>query len=123
MKIGLIIPCYNVANKIKAKEFINFIESNNEYHICLVNGGSKDDTLSILIYIRSQTNGKVSVVDIRSHKGTRKAIRIGWRYLCNIREIIEIKHIDVDVTSIDSKLIKDNISTNKNLSMHSRFRK
>ena len=64
MKTGIIIPCYNEENRLNVNAFINFIKEENDYHLCFVNDGSKDNTIDVLMKIQAVDTKKVSVIDI-----------------------------------------------------------
>jgi len=65
MKTGIIIPCYNEEKRLNVSAFINFIKKENNYHLCFVNDGSKDDTMTVLKKIQSGNSLKVSIIDIK----------------------------------------------------------
>ena len=47
-KIGIVVPCYNEANRIELHFFEQFVLQNNNCVFCFVNDGSSDETLEIL---------------------------------------------------------------------------
>lgn len=96
MKVGIIIPCYNEEKRIDAEAFIKFINSKKEYHLCFVNDGSTDNTLSVLNRIKSEMMTKVSIVDMKKNMGKTYAIRAGARYLFNRQSVDYIGYMDAD---------------------------
>ena len=68
MKTGIIIPCYNEEKRVNVLAFLNFINQENEYHLCFVNDGSKDNTIKVLRDIQSQNPTKISVIDIKKKR-------------------------------------------------------
>jgi len=119
MKTGIIIPCYNEETRLNVSAFLNFIRKENEYHLCFVNDGSKDNTISVLKEIQSSNPAKVSVIDMKKNSGKAAAVRAGARYLHSRGDIKHIGFIDADL-STDFKdfdgLLKT-LKTNKKLSM------
>ncbi len=99
MKTGIIIPCYNEANRLNVNAFLKFIEANNNYHLCFVNDGSKDDTLSVLSSMKAKFNQQISVIDVKKNAGKAAAVRVGARYLFNQQDINYIGFIDADLST------------------------
>lgn len=60
MKTRIIIPCYNEEKRLDTTDFINFINQENEYHLCFVNDGSKDNTIDVLKNIQEANSYKGS---------------------------------------------------------------
>jgi len=77
MHICIIIPCYNEANRLPIKEFIEYLGSSKNIDICFVNDGSKDKTINIIENIKSQYPDKVLLVNLENNVGKPEAVRIG----------------------------------------------
>ncbi|WP_299312647.1 glycosyltransferase [uncultured Aquimarina sp.] len=119
MKTGIIIPCYNEEKRLNATAFINFIQKENNVHLCFVNDGSKDDTITVLKSIQSENPYKVSVIDMKKKSGKVAAVRAGARYLHSRGDISFVGYIDADLpTDFENfdDLLKT-LKTNKKLSM------
>ncbi|MEW7278704.1 dolichyl-phosphate beta-glucosyltransferase [Aquimarina sp. 2201CG1-2-11] len=118
MKTGIIIPCYNEENRLNVTAFINFIKEENEYHLCFVNDGSKDNTIDVLMKIQSIDTNKVSVIDIKKNSGKAAAVRAGARYLHSRSDIKFIGFIDADLSTDfeDFDGLLKTLKTNKELS-------
>jgi len=99
MKTGIIIPCYNEEKRLNVKAFKNFIGKENDYHLCFVNDGSKDNTLKVLQEIQEVNPSKVSIVDMKKNAGKAAAVRAGSRYLYSFVEIDYIGFIDADLSA------------------------
>lgn len=99
MKTGIIIPCYNEEKRLNSKAFIEFITQENEYHLCFVNDGSKDNTITVLKEIQKVKPEKVSVIDIKKNAGKAAAVRAGSRYLYSKGNIEYIGFIDADLST------------------------
>ena len=119
MKTGIIIPCYNEETRLNTKAFIDFIKSTDDYHICFVNDGSKDNTLKVLNEMKEQEPEKISVIDMKKNGGKASAVRAGSRYLFNKEDIEFIGFIDADLSTDfnDFQKLVDTISKNENLSL------
>ncbi len=99
MKTGIIIPCYNEEKRLDVNAFIAFIKSHNQYHLCFVNDGSKDNTMQVLEGIQEKVANKVSIIDVKKNAGKAAAVRSGARYLFNRQDIDYIGFIDADLST------------------------
>lgn len=96
MKIGIIIPCYNQANAVNIPNFLAFINTHADFHICFVNNGSTDNTFEILESLKNQASNKISVVDIKKKTVLSAVVKVGARYLYSLEGIEKIGFIEVD---------------------------
>ncbi|MCK8521329.1 glycosyltransferase family 2 protein [Aquimarina sp. D1M17] len=119
MKTGIIVPCYNEEKRLNADAFINFINKKNNYHLCFVNDGSKDNTISVLRQIQNTNPEKVSVIDIKKNVGKAAAVRAGARYLHSRGDIKFVGFIDADLSTDfdDFDGLLKTLKTNRKLSM------
>ncbi|WP_299434733.1 dolichyl-phosphate beta-glucosyltransferase [uncultured Aquimarina sp.] len=119
MKTGIIIPCYNEEKRLNVAAFINFIQKENNFHLCFVNDGSKDDTIAVLKDIQSENPLKVSVIDIKKNSGKATAVRAGARYLHSRGDMSFVGFIDADLSTDfeDFDGLLKTLKTNKKLSM------
>ncbi len=99
MKTGIIIPCYNEENRLDADAFKSFISKENNYHLCFVNDGSKDDTMRVLREIQKANPNKVSVVNLIKNGGKAAAVRAGAKYLYTRRDVNYIGFMDADLST------------------------
>lgn len=119
MKTGIIIPCYNEAERINSQAFIDFILQEKEYHLCFVNDGSKDNTLQVLENIQRQCPTRVIVIDVKQNAGKAAAVRSGARYLYNDSAIGYIGFLDADLSTdfTDLKKLVQTLKDNYKLQM------
>lgn len=110
MKTGIIIPCYNEEKRLNQEAFVSFINENEDYHLCFVNDGSKDDTLNVLYAMKDQAPQSISVIDVKKNSGKATAVRAGARFLYSQPYISNIGFIDADL-STDFKDFKDLVKT------------
>lgn len=59
MKNGIVIPCYNEADRLDFNNYRQFIQTNPDYQLCFVNDGSKDATLQQLNSFKSSVGNQV----------------------------------------------------------------
>ena len=97
MKVGIIIPCSDVGNKISVRQFANFISKESGYHLCFVNFGSNDNTLALLHELENEVGELVSILDVKRNKGLVPAIKAGVRFLFNKSEIDSIGYFNEEL--------------------------
>ena len=119
MKTGIIIPCYNEEKRLDVNTYVEFIRSHDDYHLCFVNDGSKDNTLQVLQSIQKQVQTRVSIVDVKKNAGKAAAVRSGARYLFSRQDIDYIGFIDADLSTDlnDFKKLVATLHNNDNLSL------
>ncbi|OEK08167.1 hypothetical protein A8C32_01515 [Flavivirga aquatica] len=95
MKIGIIIIFYNNALDINENLFEG-VSKLEKIQLCLVNNGSKDETLEKLQELIEVYELKNSIVDIKQNKGNDMAIKAGVRYLFNENNLKHIGYININ---------------------------
>ena len=74
----IIIPCFNEAKRLPIKSFETFIESNFlEVEFLFVNDGSTDDTIGVLMQLKSKFSDQIEILDLKQNVGKAEAIRQG----------------------------------------------
>ena len=119
MKTGIIIPCYNEGKRLDAQAFVNFAQANNDYHLCFINDGSKDNTLEVLENMKMQAPNKITVINLVKNGGKAAAVRRGTRKLYLKQDIDFIGFMDADLSTDFSDFMKlvDTMKNNKGLSL------
>jgi dolichyl-phosphate beta-glucosyltransferase len=112
MKTGIIIPCYNEEKRLNQEAFVSFIQENEDYHLCFVNDGSKDNTLEVLHNMKNLAPNAISVIDVKKNSGKATAVRAGARFLYSEPHISNIGFMDADL-STDFRDFKDLVKTLK----------
>ncbi len=112
MKTGIIIPCYNEAQRLNQDAFIRFIKTNEQYHLCFVNDGSSDHTIDVLHTMKQQVPNRISIVDVKKNGGKAAAVRAGVRFLYRKDDVAYIGFMDADL-STDFRDFKDLVKTLK----------
>ena len=77
MKVVIIIPCYNEADRLDTNNFIDYLSKNTHLHFIFVDDGSTDDTNLIINQIISKFNSQVSLLKNKSNKGKAESVRLG----------------------------------------------
>lgn len=74
----IIIPCFNEAKRLPINSFETFIESKSlEVAFLFVNDGSTDDTIGVLMQLKSKFNDQVEILDLKQNVGKAEAVRQG----------------------------------------------
>ena len=123
MENGIVIPCYNEANRLKFNEFRNFISQNSNYLLCFVNDGSKDATLDQLLEFQAENSNQVRVVNLVENQGKAEAVRAGMLHLLSETEVDRVGFMDADLATdfIDYKrLVQVMIDEEKQMVVGSR---
>ncbi len=76
-ELALVMPCYNEANRLDAEKILDFMRCHPSFHLILVNDGSKDTTLDVLISMSSALPHQVTVIDLPVNGGKAEAVRQG----------------------------------------------
>ncbi|MDH3381480.1 MAG: glycosyltransferase [Flavobacteriaceae bacterium] len=92
MRTGIVIVLTNKENEINNQEIESFLNVNTDINICFVNNGSADKTLNILESLNKKFPNKISVVNIKNNKGEDAALKVGFRYLLNKRNVSKLKY-------------------------------
>lgn len=79
MQATIVIPCYNEASRLKKRDFLSFLETNDDVDFLFVNDGSSDDTLEILRAFSAESL-RVHYLDLQSNGGKAEAVRQGMIY-------------------------------------------
>lgn len=97
--VGVVIPCYNEELRIKKEEFFSFIDQNPSYHLCFVNDGSTDNTITVLQKLAVKRPDNISVYDCPQNGGKAEAVRQGMLHLAKDSEFNYIGFLDADLST------------------------
>lgn len=113
--IGIVIPCYNEAERLLGAEFKEFVHKNLGYHLCFVNDGSKDNTLEVLEELRKGNEDRISIYDCEKNGGKAEAVRLGMLHLAKQNQFNFIGFLDADLSTNfdDFKVLVAEISNSK----------
>lgn len=99
MRNGIIIPCYNEANRLQFDRFESFISTHENYVLCFVNDGSKDDTLDQISAFAKTNPSQIKVYDMPENSGKAEAVRQGTQYLLETTNVDIIGFMDADLAT------------------------
>ena len=77
MKVVIIIPCYNEAERLDTNNFIDYLSQNTHLHFIFVDDGSTDNTNLIINQIISKFDSLVSLLINETNKGKAESVRLG----------------------------------------------
>ena len=97
--IGVVIPCYNEAERLLSDDFKKFVHRNLGYHLCFVNDGSKDNTLEVLQELRKGNEDHISIYDCEKNGGKAEAVRLGMLHLAKQSQFDYIGFLDADLST------------------------
>jgi glycosyltransferase involved in cell wall biosynthesis len=99
MSVGIIIPCYNEANRLNISSFEKCLKTYHDFQLCFVNDGSTDHTLDVLSNFQKEFENRVTVIDIKKNKGKAAAIRAGSRFLYSLKKVKYVGYLDADLST------------------------
>lgn len=98
MSAFIVIPCYNEANRLNQKEFLEFVEENPNISFLFVNDGSSDNTIDILQQL-SASHSNLHYLDVHPNGGKAEAVRKGMLYACQNFQSDYIGFWDADLAT------------------------
>lgn len=90
MRTGIVIALNNKEKDINSFQVVNFLESFTDMHICFVDNGSTDKTVDILEALVTMFPKNISIVKIKNNKGEDAALKVGFRYLLNKKNVSKL---------------------------------
>jgi len=105
--VGIVIPCYNEAERLNSKEFESFALKNLGYHICFVNDGSTDNTLKALHQIRKGNEDNITVYNCKKNGGKAEAVRLGMLHMAKESQYDYLGYLDADKNPFVTKWLFD----------------
>ncbi|EAR02309.1 glycosyltransferase [Maribacter sp. HTCC2170] len=97
--VGVVIPCYNEEERLLTSEFKDFAHKNLGYHLCFVNDGSTDNTLSVLQGLRKGNEDTISIFNCKKNGGKAEAVRQGVLHLSKDHQLDYIGYLDADLST------------------------
>lgn len=98
-KIGIVIPCYNEADRLPLLAFEQYIAHETHHTLCFVNDGSKDATLQVIRSIADKFPQQVIILDNPQNMGKAETVRHGMLTLANRNEFDIIGFVDADLAT------------------------
>ncbi len=97
-KVGLVVPCYNEADRLQVDAFLSFLTSHDHYHILFVNDGSTDQTKLILGEL-AKRNDHIDILNLEHNSGKAEAVRAGVLHLSKHESFPFIGFLDADLAT------------------------
>jgi dolichyl-phosphate beta-glucosyltransferase len=77
IRICLIVPCYNEAQRLNVEAFRRFLARSTATHILFVDDGSYDNTVTLLDTLSGEFPGQASVLRRPANQGKAETVRSG----------------------------------------------
>lgn len=118
-KAGIVIPCYQEADRLPKKEYLSFSRENPNIFFLFVNDGSKDETRAILEDLKKQANGNIDLLDLKNNVGKAEAVRLGINHMINSLDLKYVGFLDADLSAplSECKHLLDFIACHQNSQM------
>lgn len=97
--IGIVVPCYNEAQRILLDDFAKHIVANENHTFCFVNDGSNDGTLEILEQFSKKFPNQVQVLNNKKNLGKAETVRFGVNHLYSLNKFDIIGFLDADLAT------------------------
>ena len=75
--VCVIVPCYNEAHRLRGADLMAFLDGHPDASLCLVDDGSADKTLAMLMALRAQRPEQILVLPVSPNGGKAAAVRAG----------------------------------------------
>lgn len=76
----MIVPCYQEEESFNIEAYKQYLNSEEYLGLCLVNDGSKDNTLQSLEQLKKLFPERVQVIDLPQNVGKAEAVRYGMQH-------------------------------------------
>ena len=97
--VGVVIPCYNEEKRLISNQFKEFAHKNLGYHLCFVNDGSTDNTLTVLEKLKEDNPENISIYNCKQNGGKAEAVRQGILHLVKDQQLDYIGFLDADLST------------------------
>lgn len=76
-KTGIVIPCFNEAQRLDSKSFLDELDIVPNLYFFFVDDGSTDETLCVLESIKVKHPAQVDILHLENNCGKAEAVRLG----------------------------------------------
>lgn len=90
MRTGIVIVLTNNQKEINTQGIESYLNENSDINICFVNNGRADKTIEIIKALVRLFPTNISIVNIKNNKGEDAALKVGFRYLLNNKNITKL---------------------------------
>jgi len=77
-KTCIVVPCYNEADRLRSREFLDWARRRSDLHILFVNDGSTDGTGEILDLLSRECPEQIRHIAMERNRGKAEAVRCGF---------------------------------------------
>lgn len=98
-KVGIVVPCYNEANRLQLNAFSDFIRKFPDIRFCFVNDGSSDRTGAVLDELAKDFPGHAHALHFDVNKGKGEAVRHGVEHFMTNDSCELIGYWDADLST------------------------
>jgi dolichyl-phosphate beta-glucosyltransferase len=95
----IVIPCFNEARRLRSGDLIAFLASHPDADLCLVDDGSKDDTLRTLRQVQQREPDRILVCGLEHNSGKAAAVRTGVLHVAALEQYSFIGYWDADLST------------------------
>ena len=99
MKLCIIVPCFNEANRLPIADYQTFLEDFPEVGVHFVNDGSTDTTLSVLDAFQTKYPTQVQVLDCKVNSGKGNAIQKAMQHALKNNSFDTFAFLDADLST------------------------
>ena len=103
---GIVVPCYNEAERIQLQEFSGFLKSNDSTFFCFVDDGSTDSTKKILVDFVKKNPERAQAVFLSFNQGKAEAVRQGITTLLKTHKFQFVGYWDADLATPLSTILE-----------------
>lgn len=125
-KTGIVIPCYNEAERLNVDSFIDFLKGKQHIDLLFVNDGSTDGTINVLKKLKEANANHIDFLDIEQNCGKAEVVRKGMLKLFGSKQYSYIGFWDADLATpleeVDY-LLRFSESENKKMILASRLKR
>ena len=114
---GIVVPCYNEAERLQISEFNRFLKSNDSIFFCFVNDGSTDGTQKILVDFVNKNPDRSQVLNLPYNQGKAEAVRQGITTLLQTPKFQFLGYWDADLATPLATILEliEKIQSNREL--------
>lgn len=76
-RTGIVVPCYNEAQRLDSRSFLDELHKSPNLFFLFVDDGSTDKTLSVLESIQENNPPQVGILRLKNNSGKAEAVRLG----------------------------------------------
>jgi glycosyltransferase involved in cell wall biosynthesis len=105
LKYCIVVPAFNEETRILTDDFIEFLNSNNDFHFLFVNDGSTDKTLDVLKDLVDKSE-QMNLLDLPLNCGKAEAIRKGMEISLAKNEFDFLGYLDADLAIPLNELLR-----------------